>query len=170
MSHTLATPTPIPWLARAGKVVVAAGRSPALWLAAPSALLFLVFFVAPLAGLAWQDVGLHAVTGFVALAVGFVLFSQGWIGGGDAKLFAGAALWLGPTLMLEYVVLAGLLGGALSLVILKMREVALPASWLGENWLARLHDKKQGIPYGIALAGAAMIVYPDSPLMAALGA
>jgi ABC-type spermidine/putrescine transport system permease subunit I len=48
MSHTLATPTPIPWLARAGKVVVAAGRSPALWLAAPSALLFLVFFVAPL--------------------------------------------------------------------------------------------------------------------------
>jgi len=45
-----ATPprAPIPWLARLGRVVVAAGRSPAMWLAAPSALLFLVFFVAPL--------------------------------------------------------------------------------------------------------------------------
>lgn len=41
-------PTPLPWLARLGRVVVAAGRRPALWLAAPSALLFLVFFVAPL--------------------------------------------------------------------------------------------------------------------------
>ena len=39
---------PIRWLARLGRVVVRAGRSPALWLAAPSVLLFMVFFVAPL--------------------------------------------------------------------------------------------------------------------------
>lgn len=38
----------IRWLVRPGRLVLAAGRSPALWLAAPSALLFLVFFVAPL--------------------------------------------------------------------------------------------------------------------------
>lgn len=46
---TLAAPAPpIPWLARLGSYVVAAGKSPALWLAAPSTLLLLVFFVAPL--------------------------------------------------------------------------------------------------------------------------
>jgi ABC-type spermidine/putrescine transport system permease subunit I len=48
MMSDLAPPTSLPWLARLGQFVVAAGRSPALWLAAPSALLFLVFFVAPL--------------------------------------------------------------------------------------------------------------------------
>jgi ABC-type spermidine/putrescine transport system permease subunit I len=37
------------WLLRLGRVVVVAGRSPALLLAAPSILLFTVFFVAPLA-------------------------------------------------------------------------------------------------------------------------
>lgn len=35
------------WLPRLGHLVVAAGRRPALWLAAPSALLFVVFFLAP---------------------------------------------------------------------------------------------------------------------------
>lgn len=48
MSAEITLPPAIPWLARAGRIVVAAGRSPALWLAAPSALLFLMFFVAPL--------------------------------------------------------------------------------------------------------------------------
>lgn len=47
MTEALAS-TPLPGLARLGRLVVAAGRKPALWLAAPSALLFLVFFVAPL--------------------------------------------------------------------------------------------------------------------------
>lgn len=48
MSADATLPASIPWLARAGRVVIRAGRSPALWLAAPSALLFLMFFVAPL--------------------------------------------------------------------------------------------------------------------------
>jgi ABC-type spermidine/putrescine transport system permease subunit I len=48
MTAELVLPPTIPWLARAGRIVVAAGRRPAIWLAAPSALLFLVFFVAPL--------------------------------------------------------------------------------------------------------------------------
>lgn len=48
MTSDLAPSVSLPWLARLGKFVVAAGRSPALWLAAPSALLFLVFFLAPL--------------------------------------------------------------------------------------------------------------------------
>lgn len=48
MTADVALPPTIPWLARLGRIVVRAGRSPALWLAAPSALLFLVFFVAPL--------------------------------------------------------------------------------------------------------------------------
>jgi len=48
MPEAVPPPSPIPWLARLGRVVVRAGKSPALWLAAPSVLLFMVFFVAPL--------------------------------------------------------------------------------------------------------------------------
>jgi len=35
------------------------------------------------------------------------------------------------------------------------------------TWIERLHDRKTGVPYGIALAAAALLVYPQSPLFAA---
>ena len=39
----------------------------------------------------------------------------------------------------------------------------------GQGWIVRLHDAKEGVPYGIALAAAGLLVYPDTPFMAALG-
>ena len=38
-----------------------------------------------------------------------------------------------------------------------------------QGWLMRLHDSKTGVPYGIALAGAGLLVYPDTSFMTALG-
>jgi prepilin peptidase CpaA len=38
-----------------------------------------------------------------------------------------------------------------------------------QGWLMRLHDSQTGVPYGIALAGAGLLVYPDTSFMAALG-
>ena len=94
----------------------------------------------------------------------------GWIGGGDANLFAATSLWLGPDFMLQYAIYAALLGGALTLLILFLRSVPLPATLYAQGWLARLHSPKEGIPYGIALAAAGLLVYPETPFMAALGA
>ena len=54
------------------------------------------FVVAPLIGLGWSDIGLHLALALVALALTFALFSFGWIGGGDVKLFAATCLWLNP--------------------------------------------------------------------------
>ena len=125
--------------------------------------------LAPLVGLGWPDIGWHVLGASGALVVGFTLFAFGWIGGGDAKLFAASALWLGPELLLNYCLVASLLGGGLTLLILQMRSVPLPASLAGEGWLAKLHDKKQGVPYGIALAISGLISYPHTPFMAALG-
>ena len=51
------------------------------------------FVVAPLTGLGWSDIGLHIALALAALAFAFALFSFGWIGGGDAKLFAATCLW-----------------------------------------------------------------------------
>ncbi len=96
------------------------------------------------------------------LLVTFAFFAFGWIGGGDAKLAAATALWLGFGLLLPYIVYSGLLGGALTLVLLGFRRLPLPAPLQRIKWIDRLHDKKQGVPYGLALAAAAMLVYPQT--------
>ena len=128
------------------------------------------FVVAPLAGLGWTDVGLHVALALAALGVTFIFFWFGWIGGGDAKLFAATCLWLGPAAMLTYSIYAALLGGGLTLLLLAYRGLPLPVVLFSQNWLTRLHSPDEGVPYGIALAAAGLLVYPDTPFMAALGA
>ncbi len=133
------------------------------------ALVVCFFVVAPLAGLGWYDVGLHVTFALAALVVTIALFSFGWIGGGDAKLFAATCLWLGPGALLTYSVYTALIGGALTLALLFWRMVPLPAVLTGHGWLVRLHSPKEGVPYGIALAAAGLLAYPQTPFMAALG-
>ena len=58
----------------------------------------------------------------------------------------------------------------MTLVLLFMRSLPLPATLYSQQWITRLHDSKEGVPYGIALAAAGLLVYPDTPFMAALGA
>ena len=118
--------------------------------------------LAPFVGMSWQDFALHLVVGVAMLLVGMGLFAMGWMGGGDAKLFAATGLWIGYSPeVLGYVLLAAVYGGLLTIVIIAFRQLpVLPkfaASW---NWLLRLHDQKQGVPYGIALALAGIKVYP----------
>jgi prepilin peptidase CpaA len=54
------------------------------------------FALAPQVGLGWADIGWHLLAGIAALLFAFGCFAMGWIGGGDAKLFAATTLWLGP--------------------------------------------------------------------------
>jgi prepilin peptidase CpaA len=129
----------------------------------------LMFFVAaPLAGLPLTEIGLHAGLALVALALGFALFSLDLVGGGDAKLFAATCLWLGPKAAIPYALYAALIGGALGLLLLFWRGQPLPAVLASKSWLVRLHSQNEGMPYGIALAAAGLLAYPQSPFMAAL--
>ncbi len=107
---------------------------------------FLVLAV--LTGMSWQAIGLHLAAGFLVLAIGFVCFALGWMGGGDAKLAASTALWLGWTQLLDYAVYASLFGGLLTIALLALRGVPLhPPFLLREGWYARMTDAKTGIPY-----------------------
>jgi prepilin peptidase CpaA len=90
------------------------------------------------------------------------LFTFGWIGGGDAKLAAATALWLGWTPLADYGLVSALAGGALTLTILFARRIALPAVLASQTWIARLHNARSGIPYGIALALGGLAVYPET--------
>ena len=68
---------------------------------------------------------LNISCGLAILAIAFVMFALGWVGGGDAKLAAATALWLGWSSMLDYSVAAAIYGGVLTLIILKRAQDAL---------------------------------------------
>lgn len=118
--------------------------------------------IALLAGMPLGQIGWHMVAGIAVLAVTFSLFAAGWIGGGDAKLAAAIALWFGPEMVLPYLLVSAVLGGVLTLAILICRRWMLPAPLLQVGWIEKLHDQKTGIPYGIALALAAMLLYTQT--------
>src|SRR6185437_3824977 len=60
------------------------------------------------------DFGMHLLAGFIGLVAGFTLFSLGYIGGGDAKLFACVSLWFGMDDLLAFTLIASVFGGALT--------------------------------------------------------
>jgi prepilin peptidase CpaA len=127
------------------------------------------FTLALATGASMGDVLSHCGAGLLVLAVTFVCFSRGWIGGGDAKLAAATALWLGFDHLLAYFVVASLLGGALTILLIKLRTWPLPRFLVGREWAERLHRRDAGIPYGIALAIAALLIYPETAWMKAIG-
>jgi prepilin peptidase CpaA len=112
---------------------------------------------------------LHFGAGAAVLVVGFVFFSFGWIGGGDAKLAAVTALWFGFAHLFDYLIYSSIFGGVLTLALIQFRLLPLPTVLAGREWIARLHRRGGGVPYGIALAAAALIVYPHTEWMTSLG-
>jgi prepilin peptidase CpaA len=111
----------------------------------------------------------HMSAAGIVLVVAFGCFTRGWIGGGDAKLAAATALWVGFDHLLPYLVYASLFGGALTLALVQFRMSPLPGVLTRQEWLERLHRKDAGVPYGIALAAAALAVYPETQWMTAIG-
>ena len=107
----------------------------------------------------------HFITFTLVLSIGFALFAANIIGGGDAKLAASTALWLGWAHTAPYILLASAIGGLLTLLILKFRSILVPEKLNKLEWVLRLHDKNNGAPYGIALGVAALFVYPTTPWM-----
>jgi prepilin peptidase CpaA len=127
---------------------------------------FLVLAVA--SGMAVPDILMHLAAGATVLVAAFACFAFGWIGGGDAKVAAGAALWFGFAHLLNYLLYASLFGGALTLLLLQFRQWPLPYVLAGQTWLLKLHAKESGIPYGIALAVGALMIYPETEWIKAI--
>jgi prepilin peptidase CpaA len=121
--------------------------------------------LALLTGMNLSEFGWHFAAGATVLVVTFSFFAFGWIGGGDAKLAAATALWLGFEHLLDYLLCASIFGGVLTLLLLQMRSWPLPSLLARQPWLLHLHDKDTGIPYGIALAAAALVIYPHTTWM-----
>lgn len=119
-------------------------------------------------GMAPYDMMTHVGAGALVLVVAFTCFAMGWMGGGDAKVAASVALWFGFAHLMDFLLYASLFGGALTLLLLQFRQWPLPYGLAGQAWLARLHAKETGIPYGIALALGALLIYPETEWIKAI--
>lgn len=124
---------------------------------------------AAVAGLTVEQLAMHLAAFALVLVIGIAMFAAGWLGGGDAKLMAVAGLWIGFDNLLDYFTQVALLGGVLAILILAYRRT--PATSLPvavPPWAERLHKQGGGMPYGIAIAGAALWIYPKTPWFSAL--
>ena len=123
------------------------------------------FALALIAQLSWTEIGYSVGAAVIVLVIAFAFFAFGWIGGGDAKLVSATTLWVGFGLMAPYLIYAALLGGGLTLLdSSRCAAYPLPAWLQRHKWIDRLHDPKSGVPYGITLAIAGLLVYPETPI------
>jgi prepilin peptidase CpaA len=96
------------------------------------------------AGLGWGGLAIHLAVGAAVLAVGFGLFSFGVIGGGDAKLGAATALWIGLSFdLLRFFLIMALAGGVLA---------AIALGWQS----ATKRQITRALPYGVAIGAAGL--------------
>lgn len=121
-------------------------------------------------GVPLPAIGLHLAIGFAVLVAGMALFALRWMGGGDAKLIAAVALWLGWPALAPFALSAAMAGGGLAIALLMLRSAHFrPMISLGPRWVNKLAEPGHGIPYGVAIAAGALTAFQASPLAVAAG-
>ena len=135
-----------------------------------SGLLALAFFpVALAAHLPLSVIGFSVLAGCGALALGMAMFALGWCGGGDAKLLAAVALWLGWQGLAPFAMVTCAAGGALAFaLVLARRNILAGMASAGPAWLERLLTPGEDLPYGMAIAAGALAAFPSSALVMAV--
>ena len=122
--------------------VIAAGLTDATSYTIPNRLsgfLAAAFVPAALAaGLPPMAVAASLALGAAGLAVGIAMFALRWIGGGDAKLMAACALWLGWSGVAPFLIWTGLAGGLLAVALVALRKAPLALDRVGPAWFGRL--------------------------------
>ena len=106
--------------------------------------------------------------GVAVLIAGVLLFAAGIMGGGDAKLLAAGAVWVGWAGLPAFLLLVALGGGVLGLALIAFRRARLPAPLEARAWAQRLHEGASPAPYGVAIGMGALVLLPDLPVLAAL--
>lgn len=130
-----------------------------------SVVLFTAYFAAGFGLGAGADVVVEgALLACAALVAGFALYALRIVGGGDAKLLAAAAPWIGFSALAPFLVNVALAGAALAVALLLFRRMpALPA-YAQAPWLMRLHQRPKDIPYGVAIAAGGLLTFQQTPL------
>ncbi len=164
MLHTLSLSL-LPLLMIAAAVSDVAAMKIPNWLTALMALSFfpMAFVIGmPFAVMAW-----HVTAGVALFALGFLLFSVGLYGGGDAKLMAAAGLWFGTSQTLPFLVATVAVGGLLCLAFMAWSffvfsfDLHGPEGAKGRGLIKQMMSLN--VPYGLAIAAGAIIAFPGTP-------
>ena len=132
-----------------------------------SGVLILAFFpTALVSGLPLADVLAHVGVGVAALVAGMVMFALRWVGGGDAKMMAAAALWLGMDAAAPFLLWTGIAGGLFAVLLMQARAYGHLYAARAPAWVGRLLEPKGDIPYGVAICAGALAAFPASAVMA----
>ncbi|HZL58112.1 MAG TPA: prepilin peptidase [Stellaceae bacterium] len=132
-----------------------------------TAMLALAFPVAALLGGQPVDWLSHIEAGVLVFVGSAVLFALRIMGGGDVKLLAAVALWLGLGQLLSFLTLTALVGGGFAFLVLMLRHPLVQTTLLATlRRLPAFADKKMPIPYGIPIAVAALLMAPVLPIFA----
>ena len=143
-----------------------AAVSDALTFAIPNLLVLGMALAFPVAALvAFKNVAWisHFAAAGIVLVPGAALFRIGAFGGGDVKLWAAVALWTGLDPLFYQAMCITVLGGAMGLFVVLVRGIL--ARWgaslsVAPESLPRALRPKGAIPYGIAIAGGAILSIP----------
>lgn len=122
--------------------------------------------LAPYAGFSMAQMALGLASAAIVFCFAFGAFAMGWMGGGDVKLMAVAALWLGLPQLAAFMLFTCVAGAVLTLALMEIRSRPLAKAALGCDWAWRLHSCETGVPYGLAIALGSLIVFASSPWMA----
>jgi prepilin peptidase CpaA len=113
-----------------------------------------------LGGIDLATIAIHYGIGAAVLALGTILFALGIVGGGDVKLLAAIAVWIGWEDLGLYLFLVAMTGGALALMIMIIRRFStIPPRLEAVPWLGRDPAATQVVPYGVAIGLAAVLLY-----------
>lgn len=114
----------------------------------------------------WIAAGSTLAVAMLILGVGFVLWRLGGLGGGDVKLLAAAAFFVGPAGVVPLIVGTALAGGVLALACLSSPLLPPVAVLLSRQAFPMAGTASRSLPYGVAIAaGMALAVVPTLPLM-----
>lgn len=127
----------------------------------------LFFLILPFAWTGLSDLSEHLLVGVSIFILGFIMFALGWVGGGDAKLFAATSLWWTWPDMIVYVGYTGIIGGVIAIFIVLGRQYS--PVWLStSSWAYGLFKEEAKMPYGLALASGALLTLPQSAIWQAV--
>ncbi|MGV6800360.1 MAG: A24 family peptidase [bacterium] len=100
--------------------------------------------------------------GVAMLVLGFALFVLNVFGGGDAKLLAATAPWIGPSVFIVFLYKVVLMGGLFALILLLFRKTPALPVYAHSNVIMNLHQSGQQIPYGVAIAAGGLWALPGT--------
>ena len=146
-------------------LLVAAGVADVLWRKIPNWVvigLVALYVAMAFAGLTRTDMWSAVDAAALSLVATYGLYHFGILGAGDAKLFSAASLFTGLTFLLHFAVVTAILGGLLAIGYLIVHP---SRSGRGLSAPDGADGGSRGVPYGVPIAAAAVIVGVYSGLL-----